>query len=424
VLHGLQQMMVRWEELHPFHAVQIARLGDVQTSVSSLTAAIERAVRELPATEAFFSRDRRCLEWGRHLLPTVECRRVRLCDSTELAACVEEELAMPLEGACVPFRFRILTNEEETPLAVALTYRHAVSDAQGIAVLLSRVLQHAFLEDVAPWQWKLKPQAVDELFSGQRTVNGRSTSLSRSLRRVMWFRPCSGPVKSRHNNLEAGAFLLPENLSTEVVLERARASGGTVQELLFAATLKALHRVALGGQRAATLAVNTLVDLRRFRAEETRDSFGLYLGVMNVKSQVSDDATLGELLGEVRSQVRANKEGMEFLEGCRDFGTMAGVWDRLPRWVNRRLGPKLFPFAAGISNVRLNGAYDVLASRGIVADYTRGTSLGLLLPIMITVTTCGSQVTLGATYRKAAFSVTDVEQILRLIRTYLSEAVS
>lgn len=424
MLHGLQQMMVRWEELHPFHAVQIARLGDVQTSVSSLTAAIERAVRELPATETLFSKDRRCLEWGRHLSPAVVCRRVGLCDSAELAACVEEELAMPLEGACVPFRFSILTNEEESPLAVALTYRHAVSDAQGIAVLLSRVLQHAFLEDVTPWRWKLKPQAVDELFSGQRTVNGRGRSLSRSLRQLMWFRSCRGAVNSRPQCLKAGAFLLPQNLPTEVVLKRARAFGGTVQELLFAATLKALHRVALGGQRAATLAINTLVDLRRFRAEETRDSFGLYLGVMNVKSRVSDGATLGELLREVRHQVRANKQEMEFLEGCQDFGTMAVAWDRLPRWVNRRLGPKLIPFAAGISNVRLNGTYDVLAARGIIADYTRGTSLGLLLPIMITVTTCGSQITLGATYRKAAFSVTDVEQILRLIRTYLSEDVS
>ena len=134
-----------------------------------------------------------------------------------------------------------------------------------------------------------------------------------------------------------------------------------------------------------------------------------------MRVEVSESTRFPEILDIVRKQVRDAKKNSSYLHSPSSFETMAALWDLQPDCLNRDLGPRLFPMAAGISNVKLSESFAPLIDDGFVAGYVRATGLGLMLPLMITLTTCGSRFSLAAIYRTALFDRSTVCEILQQV---------
>jgi len=421
-LEGLQQMMLRWERFHPYNAVQIALFDQECPAAEVVVESVVSALAELGmdrASPASGLKGLICGQSGQG--PSID--RLECGDLTESVqeAFIERELARPFSNEDSPFRFHLLQDGEGRSQGLAVTYRHAVSDAQGITLLMGRILEYCF-GNPERRQWILRTATVQELFPDQAFRFHGFRRLAESLYQPYWFRNCERmPSRKDHSTLEAGCVILPTSLSAREVVSRARKLNCTVQELLFAATLESVARSLPVRHSGQEIAVNTLVDLRRFHPDLSGQVFGCFLGGMNVKHRCSGRLSFSGLLTDVRQQVRQSKKSFSFLNSCAAFESMARWWDCLPDCVNRRLGPWLLPLSAGISNVRLSAPWGELAARGLVSNYLRATSLGLMLPMMVTVTTCGDSVSLNATYRRSLFDRDEVEDHLWWIRHRLDD---
>lgn len=140
-LNGLQQMMLRWEELHPYNAVQIAYVCDSRVNAGSLRESLDLLTSELGFSTVSCDRSQKESLWSEDGTPIpIECQLTGELSKSFIESLVTRELNTRFDHkhAC-PFRVRLIEAPEGK--LVVFTYRHFVSDAVGIAQLVRRILQ-------------------------------------------------------------------------------------------------------------------------------------------------------------------------------------------------------------------------------------------------------------------------------------------
>jgi hypothetical protein len=418
-LEGLQQMMVRWEQLAPFNAVQMVVLQGQRLSIYDVREAVGKLMNESGTCSFTVMSGRRFAEWTNGAsLPEVSLLSVDEMVPEFVEAFIRKELSVDLsEVARCPFRFTLIdTGGSKQGLAV--TYRHAVSDAHGTAVMLHRLLL-LFKDGNSGKAWRLTPPTIRELFPEFTHRTRFLQKVRNTIDQYKLFFGCWRPPRRFADNWDTDFVIADSGLSSVELVQNARRQGSTVQELLFAALADALGSIFPESRSTGAIAINTLVNLRQFRPEQTDGVVGQLLGGLNVRVDVNRHTSFEDRLGAVKQQVRNTKEEQTYLNALSSFETMAALWDLLPHRVSRDLTPRLFPVAAGISNVKLSEGYSQLEKEGIVTDYFRATNLGLMLPLMVTLTTCGSVFSLTATYRRSVFTQDDVAGILNHVQSTL-----
>lgn len=417
-LAGMQKMMLRWQQLHPYNAVHVALLK-FRISLSAMQAAVDRSIQELAFDAVSFSPCRNHLSFCVHNQSPQVCEtQIQSIPGAEFDGFISNQLntAFP-EGSHSPFRFSLIQTRDSAS-ALAITYEHAVSDAFGVARLLHSIVSHLMCSDHRT-AWTVSVADLKAAFPGHERFWSKSARSRFSFSQIMWYRRCWRPRPQKLSSRVTEFCLHEPQLETDCLRQKTKAAGVTVQDYLFAATLEACCRVLQPPGRKL-VAASTLVDLRSQAPEHFRDAFGLFLGAYAVRHSVQGALDFEGLLESIRHQNQAIKESRSYLCSALGLDSMAWIWDRLTPGINATLGQRLLPVVAGISNFDLSERWGASSDDWPVRNYFRATSLGVILPLMVTLTTTGATFSLTSTYRPMFYGSAQVNAIMARIADRLA----
>lgn len=409
-LSGLQKMMLRWQQLHPYNAVQAAVLA-FRPTLECVQKAVDQAMAELHFDSVQFSDCLDEVEFSAGTGPVmVTCLRFDTIPGPTFSQFVSNQLNLRFDGRMhCPFRFFLLISQSGQA-ALAVSYEHAVSDATGITRLMDAVISRL----VAPrysCAWSLDSPTIASLFPAHSRNWKTRSRVGFSLNQVVWHSRCWRPRRQDASFLKCEFRIHAEKLETSAMKAVTAQSGVTVQEFLFAATMEACWHVLNPGQ-GQFVSASTLVDLRSHTGGALDTQFGLFLGTCAVRHPRAEMSDFPSVLASVHEQCVEIKQSRSYLRASTGLESMARIWDRLPQSINATLGQKLLPVVSGISNVNLSARWDAKSPETPVTNYFRATGLGVILPLMVTLTTVGSQFNLTSTWRPAFYSSTQVDEIM------------
>ena len=341
--------------------------------------------------------------------------------STELDKKIADELNTPFPSGSCPLRaFVIAHGREDYFLGVILD--HWFADSVSMRLLMHRFFlsyQHADRAHALPPIQLATPDAIKDLIAGKNLFSGLAALLA-SLRNYVRHRRAHRVKLS--DPLDFSADFLSMNFP-EGSIDRVRAAAkqcdATVNDLFLAVAgqvLGARTSAAREHSRRDRVGLATAVDLRPLAGGQLDELFGFFLSYFTVVLEHPEKQTLTRLAAAIAQETGALKANAYPVRFVLSLRIACAVWDafRKPRR-KAQLFPKMLPLHAGISNVNLTGSWmdkaEVHDGTPGVVDYLRVSPVGPLLPLVFTLTTIRSRLSLCVTYRKTAFSRSEAQKI-------------
>ena len=376
-LSVLQQLMRESSALAPYNFIHAMRLPSAPRA-ERWQAAVSTASRELGISSQ------------------ISVEQI----ATNLEQHLQSELERPFARADAPLRFFLNSAVDGYWFGVVLD--HWFADDFSGRVLMQRLYQLYYEEE---------PRMPVPL---QR----RATVLRRRRPWVEWFtflqefirlRRAARPPLVDPLDFSVGIFrrTFPE---TSLVAGQtvAKKLGVKLHDLFLAATAQALgrrHRVEPGSRRDA-IALVSAMNARRFAHERDHNVFDLVLGQYIVVERKPDELSFPELGQRIANQTTRMKTGV----GTELFGPALLLW-RLAD--SRRAKATFFrrgaPFAAGLSNVNLSGSWTEAAE---IKDYRRVGPTGVIVPMLLMITTFRGRIFADVTFRRTSFTATEAENVV------------
>lgn len=113
------------------------------------------------------------------------------------------------------------------------------------------------------------------------------------------------------------------------------------------------------------------------------------------------------------------KAGHGYLDSLVNLKLFSTVWPLLGQKSRRDFVRRAMPMSAGVSNVVIRNTWMDREGEGRILEYFRVSPAGPMLPLVLAPTTFGQQMTLGITYRPAAFPSANVHAILQAVQEQL-----
>lgn len=374
-LTDFQRLMRSWKELAPYNAAHVLHVSGAP-DLARWEEALNSTVTQIANAEVL---------------------RVET-SSSELDALIERELNRSFDSAELPLRAILVPAGHDHFLA--LIYDHWFADSPSIRSFLHR----AFL-----------------LYRGG-TAALPPLRRSRSSRSGSTWRAIANGIRTYRRHRRAARIHLhdPLNFRTgfcshhfapgtiNAIRARARRQNAKVNDVFIAAAAHILgqHTAA---QRAASrrneVAIASAVDLREPEADAT---FGFAVSYFSVVLANPERTAFHDLVREVAQQTSTMKAHDEVARFNLSLKCARFAWN-LTSKPNRRaeLFRKGLPLVAGISNVNLSGTWIEKATETApdprLLDYFRISPVGVLLPLVFTLTTIGDRLSLCVSFRTTAF---------------------
>jgi hypothetical protein len=414
-LSEFQATMLRWRELHPYNAVHaVAIPPDVGSG--ALERAIAAELAHCGLTGLVLDRRRKRYEYrGGPAQVSVGRTRGPLLLPT-LQAEIERQLNAPFAAAdrLDPFRFFVVSGDDGVMLGVA--YDHFVAGGDCIVALLHGIVERCAGRVSETPRPLLYPPTQSWLFFHYwpRLVSGlaRLPALVRSARSTA--RPRYREVTDGYN----GYALFSMNAAHYAKLRAAaKAWGVTLNDELLALLLLALDPLAPDRQQAPrrrALAVASIMNLRNEYGDAGRAAFGQFLGSLRVAHPVPAGATLEQVARDVHAETEKVKRHKLYLQTLLAMRYVGAVWPMLSAKQRAGFYAKSYPIWAGVSMLNVNALWP-RTSASHAEDppplYIRGVPTGPLAPLVVAVTTVGDMLYAGVSYRTAAFSRAEIDQL-------------
>jgi len=409
-LNSFQRSMFQWNALHAYNAVHLVRVP-VAPDLERLRQTIEHLLECKGLTHLTFdiSHSRYTYEGGP---AKADLKVISLsAPGAPLESELECQINTPFEiqPRMSPFRFFLAPEAEAFTLG--LVYFHPVADAESIVYLL-RDMVEAYLGCAAPEataQLQLYPPSPDRwLWRKPRLLVRRWAAIPDSIGKLR--RSCRIRGGAAHD-LNAGVLLFSFEAADFARLRGcARAWGVTIHDLCLALLFKALSPLAphrLQARRRA-LTLGTIVNVRPELALRSRENFGLFLGSFLVTHEVPQDVGIEALARDIHAQTTRSKAGRFYMGTAQELALARLLWRFLP--AKRRAGfyQKAYPLYGGITNMNLDALWAEGPERyGI--NYLRVVSPGPITPLVLSLTTSGTVLNAGLSYRRAVFTRAEVE---------------
>ena len=397
-LNVFQQLMRRWDAVHPYNAVQAIHVRgtpDRPTLDAAWASALSATGLGAVAVEA--NRYRFESLNGHAAAHPVRFPDVPLVDH------VSAELNRPFASAGEPPFRPFVTVDATGGFHLGVVYQHWLADSVAIRLLMREWFVRAYDPPAAsPVPLRLPRCGYGDGLCGGRDafdVAAGLISLARGhcrLRRVQ---------KVASTNLSDPTTRFALFPAEPGLIGRVRAAAAhrrvKVNDLFLAALAEACaaHVPLQHRPNRTDLAVGSIVDLRpRARADLSR-TFGLYLGFTNVACRPAELARFDRLLAAVAHQTRHQK--------ATGVAATSMTWMSTALLLGRFGKPadlyhfyrKDMPLAAGISNVDLSRTWVGRYVPSLITDYVRVSPTGPMGPLALTTTTVGDRFHLGLTYR-------------------------
>jgi len=412
-LNVFQRAMLQWNDLHPYHAVDVLRFRG-RPEVDRLRGVIARRLSLQGLASLRIDRAAGTFHYDGPPLP-VEIHEVAA--GADPAGTLNVEIERQLEkrfdiaDRFLPFRFFVLV--EEGSFLLGTTYFHPVADGESVARLL-RDLATDYVTGrsvEAPRALELHPPRHDRMLASGSGVAARKVlALPSEIRaQKQSYRPPLRDPENLCNRVRVTqwpADALPRLTGT------ARAWGVTLHDLLLAIALRALAPLAPGRHhelRRRNVTLGTIVNVRRDHGIDSGRTFGLFLGSFAVSHGVPEGIALGQLAAEVHRQTSAVKRSRLYLATPLELrlACRLAAWSPTPD--RRTFYYRNYPLVGGITNMNINALWPDDGTRPL--DYLRAVSTGPVAPLVLAVITFGDRMHCGLIWRPAVFTPEDVDLV-------------
>jgi hypothetical protein len=353
--------------------------------------------------------------------------------SEELAAFFCGELNREFKAGDSPIRFCILPKREKVAGAgssahyFAAVYDHWIADSRAMRELMHRIFERYRCPNSTPQLPALTLDAprFKSLFRHHVGVLTRWTALRESSKNV--WRHRQGFRVNIRDPLDFESHLhvrqLPDGLIDQVhrYAKARQASVNDVFIAVLAQTMGAFTHEQRARRRRKRMhfprrriGIGTIVDIRDAASEPLDRVFNLYLSSYTVVLNEPENRPLEEVLARTSQTTSALKKSFATVKSFWAMAMARLFWDysRSARYRSLMLH-KMVPVVAGISNVNMTRTWaDVQHASSTaggggegpqVLDYFRISPTGPLLPLVFTLTTIGTRLSLCVTYRTTAF---------------------
>lgn len=426
-MHGklnlFQATMLRFRDLHPYVAVHMVNVAH-PLDPARLKKRIEQRLESAGLTGFSLDRERKRFEF--HGGPAA-IELAILVGGADLPAVAQTEierqlnLAFPLEGEFMPFRFFAVDAGKTFQLGIA--YDHFIAGGDSIAVLLEKVVTFAApdSEEIpSVWAPRRYPRTYSRLFLRHLgyALRGlaRLPSMMASCRRS-YRAPC------RPDRAATNAFLSFRVAPTEfaALLRTAKAWGVTLNDLFLAMLLQALAPIAPNRAAARTrneLAVASIVNLRGEFESDASDTFGQFLASLRVSHPVPPGIGLRQLAVDLHAETGRVKRDKLYLQTLLALAWAALAWRFLRPERRRGFLAKHYPIWAGVTGLNIDPLWPESPAHGAPLEYLRAVPTGPLAPMVFAITTFRGAMQVGVSFRSADVSR---ETALRVATFFLQQ---
>ena len=415
-----QRTMLFWDELHPYNALQIARVPSV-LEPDRLRRMLGCVLEERGLTGLVIDSRARAFEY-RGGPAAVELRLASA--SGDPAAALGDEIEWQINtrfdhsAAFTPFRFFAIPDGATFWLGVV--YFHAVADGAAVMRLV--------LEIISDYSGTSAPVRRDKL-----DLHGKTPARWRP---GLWLRKLlalPSEIRAQRSSIRPGSWHGDGFTNGVAVftlgrreLETLTASGKTLavtfNDLFLALLMRALSPLAAARRdgRRSRMSLGCIVNARRDMGLDDPTFFGMAFGSFTVTHSSPEAGSLADLAREVSRQTRRLKRGGLYLANSLEMRLALMMMTFSSTEQRRRFYPKNWPLWGGVSNVNLSNFREPLPP-GSPADYFRTVSTGPATPLVLGVTTFGDHVNVVMTYRKAVFSAAEISAVRERFVTAIGE---
>ncbi len=418
-LNLLQQVMLLWEEIHPYNAGHLVRLRG-RADVASLQAAVQTACRLAGVGTLVLDQGKRRYHY--EPFGDIEVHEIRRADSALVTLCrtITKELNTHFPDAPHhPVRWQVLDDPISDSHYLLAIYHHLAADSFSVRLLVRRVLnrycQSSPPEAEEPLQ--MHPPEYRRVMRHHYRQLGYIKTLLRAVRLYFRLRHVHR-VRDLHAGGERSGFVVfetPDGLISDLSAA-CKARGLSVQEAFLAALFAAIAEVTPDRRqhpRRSGLALATILDGRGEANDDLSACFGLYIGQSVTVIPRSDLADFARIFARVGEERRREKGEKRFVGPHWNFLIAVLLRRYFSVRGTRAWYRKVYPLSAGLSNVRLDARW--FGDGGDrVLDYIRISPTGPALPLVLTPTTIENRLNLAVTYRESSFSHPDVLKLLEI----------
>jgi hypothetical protein len=162
--------------------------------------------------------------------------------------------------------------------------------------------------------------------------------------------------------------------------------------------------------RRRKIAVGCIVNTRRDLGLQGKPVFGLFLGSFVVTHEVPEQISLRELVLDLHRQTAAIKRQKLYLGAALEMAVARFAQSLFSVERSKKFYHRYFPLWGGITNLNLNLLWAQTDHENPI-DYLRAVSTSPATPLVLSVTTSGSSINIGFTYRSSACLPAEMERV-------------
>ncbi len=320
-------------------------------------------------------------------------------------------LAFPPDGSFAPFRFFAVSAPDSFRLGIA--YDHVFAGGDAIVVLLKEIASRY----AGKWEAVPAPELYPPTF--RRLLRGRVSALLRGVSSlpatIARVRRCVRP-RYAHGDGREGAFaqIRLTNEETAGIVRTASAWSVTVNDLMLAMLLKALDEHVAGresARRRNEIAIASVINIRASVAPGPAMVFGQFLSSFMVSHRVPPGMTLAELARDIQAQVGRVKRRKLYLQTLWAMAVGGVTWRSMTPEHRNRMYARNYPVWAGMTTLYVDPIWREAPGDAPIPEYVRGVSTGPFAPLVVAPATADGRMTVGLTYRTAAFRAEDIARL-------------
>lgn len=415
--------MYQWSDLHPYNAVHAYRIAR-PFHAERLREAMRQVYRQ--AGVGFIEADPNGRRY-RHEVddsPPLEILDGGHCADAVLRDLFTRELNTPFDRPrCRPMRISAVAVGPADHY-VCVGYDHWTADSVAARLVVRRILSrylHLGLPDDQPPP-VLYPDTYRTAFAqemgGRRVARALAQVFGQVFRRQAI---CRVPYTSVTHMPVGYAFCATADGAVDRLRHFAKTLGATVHDVILAALGRSMAenlpaRASAGGTRP--LAIGTIVDTRGDSQLDLSNTLGAFLSYYGVRFAAEPGVGLAELTRRVAALTGSIKAARAYLDALPQMRLFSLVWPLLSQRRRAYYARRVLPMTAGVSNVVVRDAW-LDTPGGPIVDYLRGSPTGPMLPLTAAVTSLGSRLNLGITYRQTGFTASRLRGILAMLKDQL-----
>lgn len=425
-LNSFQQMMLQWNSLSPYNAGHVICLSGIpkrhrweeviKLSIEKLGLGIPEFIQN---NEYVYFKPTDSL-----IIETIE---------GDLDLHIQNELNKPFQKTDFPIRFFILRKSDFYYLGAI--YNHWISDSYAMRVLFQQLVERYLGKTNLP-SLRLQAPTFGDVFKKYVSTFIWLARIKELIKNLFYYQKAYRIKLTDPMNFESEfkRCYLPSGLIHELT-RFAKINKVSVHDLFLAALGKALGDLTRGDRSTKKrkklrlfsrnqLALGTIVDTRHHVGEELNQVFGQYLSNYTLLLKNPETISFHTLLKKIGNQTQKIKKSLAPIKNFASWDLALFTWNCITKPKTKaRFFNKNAPIIAGISNVNLSNSWIGKSDPNFLLDYLRISPTGVLLPLVFTLTTLHDRLSLCITYRTAAFSNDQVNQLTEKFVRELKQTV-